>query len=332
MVGEGDNMNPRIFLVAILILLLVPCANAEILNTTILLATDYSGEVQLGNAMETDQMYTYSPPESAMIIFTTIYQRTEGQTLSWELTRAGESSITGTLETKSTSLISGDLILSINGGSTATLSYPKFLFLMYNPTATIFFVKGDTSYYLVIADNSRFTYAVGGNVFRPVVAPFILNTTSDCYLEVSGRPSSYPVVEIKVVPSVDGNYYIMPYYESISDVGSAEEYTEDVQESGDVGFFAAILKILGAVYAGALQIGAYAVALLFFFASFGTFILSIEVFLGFNVLYFAFAVLLSIEDSDDLFKSFGKIVRRMQKLWRFYMEIFGYLKTIIKWW
>jgi hypothetical protein len=325
-------MNPRIFLAMVLILLLVPCASAEIINTTILLATDYSGEVQLGNAMETDQMYTYSPPESAMIVFTTIYQRTEGQTLSWELTRAGESSITGTLKTESTSLISGDLTLSINGGSSATLSYPKFLWLMYNPTATLFFVKGDDSYYLVIADNSRFTYAVGGNVFRPVVAPFQLNTTSDCYLEVSGKPSSYPVVELLVVPSVDGNYYVMPYYEQISDVRNAEEYTEDVQESGDIGFFAAILKILGTIIDGAVQIGTYAVALLFFFASLGAFLLGIKVFLGFNVLYFAFAVLLSIEDSDDLFKSFGNLVSRMRKLWKFYMEIFGWLKQIIKWW
>jgi len=325
-------MNPRIFLVAILILLLVPCVNAEIINTTILLATDYGGEIHLGNAMETSMAYTYSPPDYNMIVFTTIYQRTEGQTLTWELVRAGASSITGTIETKSTGLISGDLILSIDGGSSATLSYPKLLYLIYNPTATLFFVKGDDSYYFVIADNSRFTYAVGGNVFRPVVAPFKLNTTSDCYLEISDKPSSYPVVEINVAPSVNGNYYIMPYYELISDVQNAEEYTEDVQESGEIGFFDSLLKILSTILAGALEIGKYAVGLLLFFGSMAAFLLAVKVFLGFNALYFAFAVLLSIEDSDDLFNAFGKIVRRMMKLWKFYMQIFKWIKEIIKWW
>ena len=297
-------MNLRIFLVAILILLLIPCVvNAEIINTTILLATDYGGELHLGNAMETSTSYVYSPPDYNMIVFTTIYQRTEGQILSWEVVRAGTSSITGTLETRSTGLITGNLILTIDGGSSATLPYTKFLYLMYNPTATLFFVKGDDSYYFVIADNSRFTYAVGGNVYRPVVAPFKLNTTTDCYLEVSGKPSSYPVVEINTVPSVNGNYYIMPYYELVSDVENAEDYTEDVQESGEVGFFDELLKFLRMMITTATEIGTYVVGLLLFFSSFGAFILSIKIFIGFNALYFAFAVLLSIEDSDDLFLS-----------------------------
>lgn len=326
-------MKSRIFLVAVLILLLlVPFASAEILNTTILLATDYGGEIHLGNAMETDTAYTYSPPDYNTIVFTTIYQRTEGQTLTWELIRAGASSITGTIETKPAGWASGDLILSVDGGSSATLSYLKLAFLMYNPTVTLFFVKGDAGYYFVIADNSRFNYAVGGNLFRPVVAPFKLDTDTDCYLGISDKLSTNPVVEIKVVPSVNGNYYIMPYYELVSDVKDAEEYTEMVQESGEIGFFNSLLKILSTILSGALEIGKYAVALLLFFSSFGAFILGVKIFVGFNALYFAFAVLLSIEDSDDLFKSFGKLVSRMRKLWKFYMEIFGWIKTIIKWW
>ena len=325
-------MNPRIFLVAILILLLVPCANAEILNTTVLLATNYGGEVHLGNAMETSTAYTYSPPDYNTIVFTTVYQRTEGQVLTWELVRAGASSITGTITTESTGLLSGNLTLSVDGGSSATLPYSKLAFLMYNPTVTLFFVKGDTSYYFVVADNSRFTYSVGGNIFRPVVAPFRLDTTTDCYLEIAGKLSTYPVTEINIAPSVNGNYYIMPYYELISDVQNAEEYTEDVQESGEIGFFDSLLKLLSTILAGALEIGKYAVGLLLFFASFGAFILGIKIFLGFNALYFAFAVLLSLEDSDDLFQAFGKIVRRMMKLWKFYMQIFKWIKDIIKWW
>jgi len=326
-------MNPRIFLVAILILLLVPCVvNAEIINTTVLLATNYGGEVHLGDATTTSRSYMYTPPDDNMIIFTTILQQSEGQSLAWSLTRAGGSSITGTIETVSTGLLSGNLIMSVDGGGTATISYTKFLSLMYNPTVTMFFVKGDDYYYFVIADNSRFTYSVGGDVFHPVVAPFKLNTTSDCYLQLSGKPSTYPVVEIDISESREGLYYIMPYYELVSDVANAEEYTEDVQESGELGFFDEFLKFLRMVIATAAEIGAYAVGLMFFFASFGAFILSLKIFIGFNALYFAFAVLLSIEDSDDLFKTFGQIVRRMRKLWAFYMEIFGYLKTIIKWW
>ncbi len=69
--------------------------------------------------------------------------------------------------------------------------------------------------------------------------------------------------------------------------------------------------------------GAYALAA-FIFA--GTIIIGVSAF------YTAIALLLSIEDSDDIFKAFGRFWRYEMKLFRFYMEIFKAIKELIKWW
>ena len=62
------------------------------------------------------------------------------------------------------------------------------------------------------------------------------------------------------------------------------------------------------------------------------FIFAGEIFIGMNAFYIAIAILLSIEDSDDLFKAFGNFYKRMMKLFRFYMELFKAMKNILKWW
>jgi len=62
------------------------------------------------------------------------------------------------------------------------------------------------------------------------------------------------------------------------------------------------------------------------------FIFSGVIIIGMSAFYTAIAILLSIEDSDDLFKAFGKFISYERKLLRFYMEIFKAIKVIIKWW
>jgi hypothetical protein len=69
--------------------------------------------------------------------------------------------------------------------------------------------------------------------------------------------------------------------------------------------------------------GTYAIA---------AFIFSAQIIVGMTAFYTAIAILLSIEDSDDLFKAFGSFWRREMKLFRFYMEIFRAIKDMIKWW
>jgi hypothetical protein len=64
----------------------------------------------------------------------------------------------------------------------------------------------------------------------------------------------------------------------------------------------------------------------------GTYIFLGEFFLGINVFYMSIAIVLSIEDSDDMFWSFRKFMRYMLALKRFYMELFSDLKKLILPW
>jgi hypothetical protein len=64
----------------------------------------------------------------------------------------------------------------------------------------------------------------------------------------------------------------------------------------------------------------------------GTWLFIGEFFLGINVFYMSIAIVLSIEDSDDLFWSFRKFSRYMLALKRFYMELYKDLKTLVLPW
>ena len=66
--------------------------------------------------------------------------------------------------------------------------------------------------------------------------------------------------------------------------------------------------------------------------AFFVFLTAAEVFFGLSAVYVAIAIILSIADSDDMFKSVGKFKRYMMALFRFYMELFRAVKDIIKWW
>jgi len=324
-------MNFRILFVVIAAMFLVVGANATIINTTVLLTTNYGGELQLGNAIDTSDTYTYSCPDDHMIVFSTIYPRTGGQTLAWTLDRGGGTQLSGTIALQSTSLVSGNVVSTIAGGTSSSIPY----YLIFNPTMTIFFVKGDLYYYLVIADNSRFIYAVSGDIYHPVYAPFYIDTDTDSYLQLSENPTTYPVQTLSIYPS-SGNYIVMPYYESVEDTKIAEIYTEDTQAgvtSGDIlsflqGLIKAVYRVIDAIALLNTTLGSF----LNVFSIFVSFIFAVQIFIGLNVVYIAIAIILSIAESDDLFYSFGKFYKYIMKLFRFYMEIIRAIRSIIKWW
>jgi len=328
-------MRPHLFFI-LAILLLVPCASATVINTTVLLTTNYGGDVHLGTAQSQTGQYLYSPPENNMIIFSTFYPKNEGQSLNWILTRNGGSDITGSVRIESTGLFSGNTIATINGGSTSTVGYSKVVLLKYNPPMTMFYVKSDTAFYLVIADNSRFNYAVSGDIYHPVYAPFLLDTDIDCYLQLSETPTTYPVTRLTVNPSSSGEYTVTPYYESIQAAEQAEIDTTNVQQSVSSGGTLSFLTSLVNLVLNAVKLlDGLSKSIGSFVSVFGiilAFIFAAEIFIGLNALYIAIAILLAIEDSDDIFKAFGAFYRRMMKLFRFYMELFRAMKDILKWW
>ena len=319
-------MKSRIFLVAILILLLVPFANAAIVNTTEFGVS--SGGIYntiIINGFGSD---VYSPASDHTINQYVFRLYGDDTIATTKLTFKNGDTETLGIKTVTTGWLPPTAEYQITGcnGNVKTIGYYMAIPWSKNnpPSLRTRYIYSNTTdqFYLYTG-----TVPDKGDP---------LDTTNDSFCTVEA-PDLNPILQIDQIVSGDG---LEATYQSVL----TEEIGDDVADTkagaggdtcaaGDVwcwlgkiyGFFASII-------ATAATIAAIALNLLPAILNITNFILAGQIFLGFNMLYLAFAVLLSIEDSDDIFKAFGQIFRRMMKLWRFYMEVFRWIKDLIKWW
>ena len=318
-------MKPRIFLVAILLMLLVSCASA---------ATKEGYIITSNNAIIKEFGYAHAfyqyEPFGYAIVYVSITPLSEGTTTEFTFTQNNGSTITGDLTLSPAGLMNstGIQTVSLDGGTSTTNTYVRLPLLgwhfpaMYN---MFFFRENATNDYYFVATKEQFD-------FNPSSEPWSFNTDEVAYVAITGNISSNPITSIYLINPSQGDFDV------VSGTSSFSGFDESVGESSDAcGLFdigchlKKITDFLKSIVDVALEIGAIIAIPLTILKAFGVYFF-VTTFVGFNVLYFSLSVLLAIEDSDDIFRAFGSLVRRMMKLWRFYMEIFRWLKDIIKWW
>lgn len=318
-------MKSRIFLVAILMLLLVSCASATTVEGYIITSNNAIIK-EFGYAHAT---YNYEPTGYA-IVYVEVTPLSEGTTTEFVFTQNDGSTITGHLILDPVDWLNstGTQTVLLDGGTSTTNTYARIPVLgwhfpaMYN---MFFFRENTTNDYYFVATKEQFD-------FNPSSVPWSFNTDEVAYLAIAGNISSNPITSVYFVNSLQGNFDVVSGTSSFSGWDESIGQPSDACGLLDIGcHLKKVTDFLKSIIDAAFEIGTFISVPLSILRELGVFLL-IKTFIGFNVLYLSLSVLLAIEDSDDIFRAFGSLVSRVRKLWRFYMEIFGWIKTIIKWW
>jgi hypothetical protein len=159
---------------------------------------------------------------------------------------------------------------------------------------------------------------------------------SAAYTIISTRLSVNPVSSVQVYTLSGGSFTITGTAVSTINYEAAETEAESAKQTWlDTLGLGTLQDLLDAVYSTLTTLTgvlAGVAGLLSILSQFSTLLFLSGLFAGFNALYVAFAILLAIEDSDDIFRAFGSFMRKMRHLLRFYTEIYTTIKNLIKWW
>jgi hypothetical protein len=334
--------SPAILLI-FLSLMMIGGAGATVLNSTVLLTTNYGSELHLGNSATTTNSFYYPAPSGNMIVLATIYPQSEGQIINFLFKRPGSSDITGFVQSTSTGYFSGTVRTVINGGSTSTQSYSKVP-LVYNvvPPQAFFFVRSDAGYYFVVADNSRFNFAVSGDIFHPVYAPFKLDDAADSFIMISGDPSVNPITSMTINPLNAGGYTVTPYYEEVAKVKEAVKYTDSTQAtSSSNGFDISFLKTFISLITSGIQ---KIIDTLKSLGSLSTWVMAIAAFI-FGVKFFAGCIALFTminivwslrrrwkDPVNEMMFAIKEMIDNEIAMVNFFMRFVTWAKDLVKWW
>ena len=336
-------MNVQYLLSIFILAALIGGAQATVINSTVLLSTDYNSELNFASSdLATSKEYSFSvPSNNALVVSQTDYY-TEGDTINFRFTRPSSSDITGSVTLTSTGLFTGEQTLSIDGGSSSTTGYYKVPLYPLYPKTTWYYVTTGEQYYFVITDSSRFNYAVSGDIFHPVYAPFKLDTDTDAYINAGGDPDTEPITGITVTPLHSGSFTALNYYESIPDLKNAVQYTNSTQEaygaSGfDLSFFKKLVDIIWSVYLAMRDFFTAIATFSSWVLAIGLFMFSAKVLVGSVVLHLLINIVWCMSRHmggtvNDLWIAFAEFIDNERKLLKFFKEIVLMIKDLIKWW
>jgi hypothetical protein len=335
-------MKLSAFIPILLLLLIIGGAQATIINSTVLLTTDYNAELkmEISDPM-TNSPFSYSVPSNNAVVVVGMNYYTEGSTTQFRFSRPSASDITGSVSLVSTGLFTGEERIQIDGGSSSVNSYYKIPLYPAFPPTTWYYVTDGNGYYFVGTDASRFNFAVSGDIFHPVYAPFKLDTNADAYIQISGDPDASPISQVSVTPIDSGTYSAMVYFESIPALKEAIKYTNSTQQAyGESGFDLSFLKkLIDIIYGAYKQLQAFyntITALSTWIMAIGAFLFGVKVIVGVVVLHLMINIVYSMSKHmkgvDDVFLAFLKIIDNERKLLMFFKEIFMFIKDLIKWW
>ena len=310
-------MKSRYILLVLCLLLIALPASAALINASVISNTLKS--VSLGEEFG-GSSYAYTAISPSVVQELKVSSYTEAVPTIIILTLNDQSTITSSISTQSTSLFTRLQTVSITGGSTATESTLSFLY----PVNRLFFAESNTTpkvYYFVIADLNKFVDL--NNAY------FDIDTGTDAILTLSTRPSSNPITKVSI--SAPGGRFSGSLYTTTVD---SLVKSENEPLSGGGGNYD-VLSLIGKIFAVITGMADFVAASASYVISIGglaIFLFSAKTFMVVVVSYMIITLILSIHDSDDMFKSIGKFFKYQLKLWRFFMEIFGWVKETIKWW
>jgi hypothetical protein len=269
---------------------------------------------------------SYNPAGEKYAVVQNTYKLTNDNTiLSTIYTFANGQTVTITTESVTTGLITAEYHVSVNGTS-STIPYT-----MWIPWSGSNAPELQTRFIYSNQTKNWYLYTgIQGGTGNP------LDTSSEAYAIVS-RPGLNPIASVS--QGINSGGTLQATYLSVlaAELNSDTQKTQDIAGEGTTTttWPEALLLVLSRIKDAILSLGGIlgqAVGLLNITTIFFLLFTSAQVFLGINLFYMSIAILLSIEDSDDIFRAFGSFMRRMMKLFRFYMELFMALKEIIKWW
>lgn len=324
-------MKARYPLLILCLLLIALPASAALINGSIILGNTPGTSVHLAYPSDPTSYFAYNAPSGEVIAFQQYnLQWTEGTTTYFTLTRSDGSTIAGSFNLHTTSLIEGLQIATITDGTTLTETYPRIpgFNAIYPKDIYGIFVKSNVSadYYFVLTTS---TGAVVSNQFD-VGAPFDLDTTRDAYITLVELPSAIPVIKSSTQNNNAGTFLTYVAHTPIA------SFVYSVINSNNPAVIESQLdRLLRLVSDVMLKIGELATATISFsgmLMALVVFLYLPQIFLTIVVAYTIIAMILSIHDSDNLFKSMSKFMRYEMKLLRFFMEIFRNIKDVIKWW
>lgn len=178
------------------------------------------------------------------------------------------------------------------------------------------------TYYLIVTDLTNFVYTG--------LYEFDLDDTRDAYIILTEMPSNNPIRSVSISTN-GGTFSGSLYYTDITKIISSEKDPMKLGESESRDLFWLIRQV-GSVIDAILS---FVISVASFITTVGglvIFVMGAKVFLTILAAYTIIAAILSIHDSDDMLKSIGKFVRYELKLFRFFVEIFNWMKNIIVWW
>jgi hypothetical protein len=319
------------FLIALVFL--VGIAQATLLNTTTIESRNLVASPAAVGTFNAP--FTYTFPNGQALMFAKVTPNTEGQTINFRFSRPSATDITGSITTVSTGLLSGNLVVSIDGGTTSTESFHKFLvspFSIIQSTA-FYYVSDGVNWYIIESDNDIAQMDI---TYQTVLH---VDTTSGMFavLQVSS-PSQDPITGITLTPLATGSYGLETYYEDYSTV--AQDVTKANQtltekQSADRPWDQAILDLINTITSGIEAIKSFLLtitSLSTWLFAIAAFIFAVKSFLAINVLITLINIMWCIRPGRDIFQAPLEFQRNEMKLIEFYMQLVLYGKRLIKWW
>lgn len=324
-------------LILICLILLISSVSAALINTTIVTPTNYNGEVSSSGLLDT-YSYVFEPGTNNAIVFQEIVLSRPGfiqnTPIIFKLYLADTTTITGKINT-TTGYLSGKVVSSFDSGTTSTSgsNFYNIRSLIYPVNLVYLYANSTGIYYLALVESTRVNYApfaiTGKNL-----GSLDLDTTADAYIAITGKPSDNPIVKCDY--SAAYPFTILTYYEQKSALAAHENTAAIIGDTGalpaDRDWVGKLLELIGLVLNAAYTIIVVAATLAVYMVTGFAFLLLAQVFLTLVAAYTIIALVMSFYDSDDLFKSIGSFIKREMKLFRFFMDIFKWIKTILKWW
>lgn len=320
-------MNLRILFVVVAVFALVSCANAILINTTVI--SDVTGmSVLPSTVFGAKGTFTKTADAGYGLQDLVVDLRYYGDTQHIVLTH-GNAQQTEILFAKTDLNAYSELVTAtFTGGSASEVTYYKFFSLgVQIQYRLLFTVSNDTpkTYYAVFVPA---TSIIQTNLARTF--PFDIDTDSDCYIVLPLQPSVNPVIKFSVTSNSNNDIGGTYAFGQITALKASELKPSAGREP--LGSTDDLISMIVGVYTKLTQLAINLFDFINIFSLIFYFIFAGEIFIGMNAFYIAIAILLSIEDSDDLFKAFGNFYKRMMKLFRFYMELFRAMKDTLKWW
>lgn len=319
--------------IAVLLILSAPVCATTIDGAIILGAPSSSSVAVTQHYPSTSTSdYTYQVNSGDCVVYQIITPTwTEGTSTSFTWTRNDGTAISGTI-TLTGGIFTGTQTIQLTGGEAVSQSYARIpgLGAIYPADYQVFFFNDTAHNYYAVATTKAGAslYGWGSDATKTnlVWIAYTINSDTDSYVTLSGRPSSNPVLSSTTSNNAGGTFLTYVATTSITNLAASESLTGSPDTETDLiselmNGLAAIASLLASV-AAFLAYGQAIIAFLF----------AAKVFIVLIGVYEAIVLVLSIDDQDDIIKVVKRWWRYQVGLWKFFMMLIKDIKAAIRWW